>query len=161
MIFHLSHKPWDGLFVQFGMSTVFGCIPRTFDYSGSLVVDDEFYVGFRWWCLMSMESSSSPFSPNDLRIFRGDDWIAFSHQNRRSFSIPVSGELSASHKGRFDSIKSEDTRLFERYRQRNPFRFLFKLVDWCGWNRPIRVYTQLINSRLISRKLYTLSSAET
>lgn len=135
----------NGLFNKFGPSTVFGLHSRSFEYSGPLITDDEFYVGFGWGCLMILETKSYPFIPNDMQIFRGDAWIAFSHRNRRTFSIPVSGELSASHKGRFDQIKGRDAELFERYRRRTVFRFLFKLVDWIGWNKPIRIITQLKN----------------
>lgn len=135
----------DDLFHQFKPSTVFGLHARSFDYSGPLITDDEFYVGFGWGCLMIMQANTYPFIPSDMRIFRGDDWIAFSHKNRLTFSIPVTGELSASHKGRFDKIKERDAELFERYRRRTVFRFLFKLVDWFGWNKPIQIVTRLKN----------------
>ena len=138
-------KSLNGLFEKFRLSTVYGLHSRSFDYSGSLITDNDFYVGFGWGCLMILETKNYPFIPNDMKIFRGDDWIAFSHKNRRTFSIPVSGELSASHKGRFDAIKRQDAALFERYRRRSMFRFLFKLVDWIGWNKPIRILTRLKN----------------
>lgn len=138
----------DGLFDKINFSTVFGLHSRSFEYTGPLITDDEFYVGFGWGCLMIMKTSNYPRIPNDMRIFRGDDRIAFSHKNRLTFSIPVTGELSASHKGRFDKIKGRDAELFERYRRRTVFRFLFKLVDCFGWNKPIQIITRLKNAIL-------------
>lgn len=149
----------DALFEKINASTVFGLHSRSFEYSGPLLTGDDFYVGFGWGCLMVMHTKSYPFIPNDLKIFRGDDWIAFAHKYRRTFSIPVSGELSASHKGKFEQIKDRDADLFIRYRRKTVFRLLFKLVDWFGWNKPLQVMTRLKNGLCFSLGRHTTRSA--
>ena len=150
----------EGLFEMLKPSTVFGLHSRSFDYSGPLVTDDEFYVGFGWGCLMVMETNSYPFIPNNLRIFRGDDWIAYSHRNRLTFSIPVLGELSASHKGQFHAIKEKDAFLFEMYRRRTHYRILFKLVDWMAWSKPIQIATRLQNAAFLRQNQPLLSRSD-